>query len=312
MIIDSHSHLFHGEWCSGEIHQGFARFAAAQFGKVTGVYPDTGTLTDQLLLSLTDTTGENKVTKMDTAQVAMACIFTFDSGLATSAEPKVSIEDQNRMVAAAARRFPDRLIPFFAVDPRRPNGLQMFERGVREEKMRGLKLYPPTGFFPQDTVCYPYYRKCVEYGIPVLFHSASAMAPLKARFARPICIDDVAADFPDLSIIVAHAGGMWWEEGLGVASSKPNVYLDLSGWQSVLNRTPSQFYAHLRRMMDTVGPWKLFFGTDSPIVDWLLPLDRWVKAFEEPDLSSCPDIKFAKEEMAIVLGKAFARLMRLE
>jgi len=312
MIIDSHSHLFDGGWYSSEVHQGSGRFAAAQVEKSTGVYPDVDSLTRQLLSMVTDTTGEKKVSNMDAAGVAKACVFTFDVGLATETEAKVSIEDQNRMVAEAARRFPDRLIPFFAVDPRRPNGLQMFERAVKEGKMRGLKLYPPGGFFPQDTVCYPYYQKCMEYGVPVLFHSGGTMAPLKTRFGQPICIDDVAADFPDLTIIIAHVGGFWWEEALGVAAFKPNIYLDLSGRQTTLNQDPSRFYAQFRRMLDTVGPWRLFFGSDSPVLDWVLPLDRWVKAFRDPDLSSCPHIKFTKEEMDIVLGKAFDRLMKLQ
>ncbi len=312
MIIDSHCHLIGEGWNSDEQNRNAARFMAALMERMIGVYPELDSLIGQMMSSITDTTGEKLVSSMDSAGVSKACVFTADTGLASAVGPRVSIEDTNRMVAEAAKRFPDRLIPFFGIDPRRPNGLQMFETAVKDWKMRGLKLYPPAGFFPQDAVCHPYYRKCMEYGIPVLFHTGgSVSAPLKARCSLPIYIDDVAADFPDLAIIVAHSGGFWWEETGWIAMFKPNIYLDLSGWQMIFIQKPSQVYQALRKILDTVGPWRIFFGSDSPFFNAALPLDRWVKSFKEPDLSSCPDIKFTKEEIEIFMGKAFARLMKL-
>lgn len=312
MIIDGHCHLTGKGWYSDELNLGTARFSAALMEKMTGVSPDVAQLAEQLVSMMADTTGEKLVSSMDGATVAKACIFSVDHGLATATEPRVSIEDQNRLVVEASQRFPGRLIPFFAIDPRRPNGLQMFERAVKEGRMRGLKFHPTSGYFPHDPLCYPYYRKCLEYGIPVIVHTGGSVpSPLKARFSLPVYLDDVAADFPDLPIIMAHAGAFWWEEALAVARFKLNIYMDVSGWQMIFAQSPSLFYEALRRVLDTVGPWRLFFGTDSPYLDAILPLDRWVKAFKEPDLSSCPHIKFTKEEMEIVLGKAFARLMKL-
>lgn len=313
MIIDSHCHLIGEGWSSDEQNLNMGRFIAALMEKMIGVRPDVSGLAERMVSDIADTTGERLVSSMDGAGVSKACVFAADGGLASAAGPRVTIEDQNRMVAEAGRRFPDRLIPFFGIDPRRPNGLQMFETAVKEWKMRGLKLYPPAGFFPQDEVCHPYYQKCVEYGIPVLFHTGGAVsAPLKSRCSLPIYIDDVAADFPDLSIIMAHAGGFWWEETGWIAMFKPNVYLDLSGWQMIFIQKPSQVYEALRKILDTVGPWRIFFGSDSPFFNATLPLDRWVKAFREPDLSSCPHIKFTKDEMEIFMGKAFAKFMKLE
>jgi predicted TIM-barrel fold metal-dependent hydrolase len=281
-------------------------------GKSTGVYLDAPDLAASFMPILTDPTGEKLVATMDAAGVNSTCIFAVDYGLATKEESKVPIEDQNRTIAEVASRFPDRLVAFFTIDPRRPNGLEMFQRAVEDWKMRGLKLYPPTGFFPHDSVCYPYYEKCLEYGIPVLFHTGILPAPLKSRFGQPMHLDDVAADFPDLSIIMAHVGLSAWHEALEVVAVKPNVYLDFSGWQVTCLSNPSEFYRMLRRVLNVVGPWRVFFGSDGPILNPLLPLDRWVEAVKNPDLSSCSDISFSNEEKEIILGKAFARLMKLQ
>ncbi len=312
MVIDSHCHLIVEGWYPDGVILGICRVMKDVMGRSTGVYLDAADLAARFMPILVDTTGEKLVATMDAAGVDRACIFGIDYGLATAEESKVPIEEQNRTIAEVVRRFPDRLTAFFAIDPRRPNGLEMFQRAVEDWKMRGLKLYPPTGFFPHDAACYPYYEKCLEYGIPVLFHTGSLPAPLKSRFAQPMHLDDVAADFPDLPIIMAHVGILAWEEALEVAAVKPNVYLDFSGWQGTCLRNPSEFYRMLRRMLNVVGPWRVFFGSDGPVLNPLLPLDRWVRAIKDPDLSSCSDISFSNEEKAIILGKAFARLMKLE
>lgn len=311
MIIDSHVHLVGEDWIDRSFFIGMARVAVAPMGKATGEYPDPSALVDNLMPMLTDTTGEKTVANMDAAGVDKACIFAVDYGL-LAGEPPVSIEDQNRMVAEAARRFPDRFIPFFTIDPRRPGALELFRRGVEDWGMKGLKLHPTSGYYPYDPVVYPFYEKCVEYGIPVLFHTGSQPAPMKFRFAQPIYVDDVAADFPDLPIIMAHVAHQLWEEALMVAGIKPNVYFDFSGWQIIFNNHPEKFYRMLRAVLDEVGPWRVFFGTDGPYLNVLCPWDRWIKAITEPDLSRCPEVSFTREEIDIIMGKAFARLLKLE
>jgi predicted TIM-barrel fold metal-dependent hydrolase len=311
MIIDSHVHLVAEGWAKRSVFVGMARMAVAPMGKATGEYPDPEELIDNLLPVLSDSTGEKLVAAMDGAGVDMSCIFAMDYGFALG-DTEVSIEEQNRMIAEAAKRFPDRFIPFFTVDPRRSEGLEMFQRFVEEEGMKGLKLHTATGYYPYDPVVYPYYEKCREYGIPVLFHTGTQPAPLKFRYCLPVYVDDVAADFPDLPIIIAHVSHRMWEEALAVASVKPNIYFDISNWQTVFNNHPQEFYRTLRAILDEVGPWRVFFATDGPYLNVLCPLDTWVKAVKEPDLSSCPDVSFTQEEIDAVMGDAFARFMKLE
>lgn len=311
MIIDSHAHLMAKGWSHDRTTLAYARVVAATMGKVTGEYPETDGIVTNLIPLSYDPTGEKLIGAMDLAGVEISCIFTTDFGLATG-EPEVPIEDQNRMIAEAAKRFPGRLVPFFAIDPRRGGSSDMFARAVEDWGMRGLKLHPTSGFFPNDEACYPLYEKCIEYGFPVVTHTGGILAPLKCLYTSPVYVDAVAADFPELPIIMAHAGMAYWLEVLMIAMNKPNVYIDFSALETLLVDHPGIFYPRLRRFIDDLGPWRVFFGSDSPLFNFVCPIDAWVKAFAEPDLSSCPDVSFKEEEKEIVLGKAFARLMGIQ
>jgi hypothetical protein len=308
MIIDSHVHLVDKGWVHDSFFVGMARMALAPMGKATGEYPDPVELVNNLQPILADPTGDKLVALMDSAGVDMSCIFAVDYELLTG-NPGIPIEEQNRMIAEAAQRRPDRLISFFSIDPRRPEAVDMFSRAIEEWGMKGLKLHPTSGYFPYDDICYPLYEKCMEYKVPVLFHTGSQPAPMKFRFSQPVNVDDVAADFPGLPIIMAHVSHALWKEALLVAEVKPNIYFDFSGWQITFNHHPTEFYMMLRRIIDDVGPWRVFFGSDGPYLNVVCPLDVWVKAIKEPDLSKCPDITFTEEEKEIIMGKAFARLM---
>ena len=310
MIIDSHVHLIGEGWMNRSLVIGIGRLAAAAMGKTTGKYPDPEGLVASVMPTMTDTMGEKLVALMDRAGVDKSVIFAADLGLC-SGEPEVRIQEQNRVIAEVARRFPGRLVPFFAIDPRRTKAMDMFRLAVEEWGMRGLKLHTVTGYYPHDRVAYPFYEKCMEYGIPVVFHTGSTCAPMKSRFAQPIHLDDVAADFPDLPIVMAHVAQEMWEEALTVARMKTNVYFDISGWQAAAVNRPRVFYRMLRELLDEVGPWRVFFASDGPFSELACPLDRWVKALTKPDLSSCPEVVLAPDEIEIVMGKAFARLLKL-
>jgi predicted TIM-barrel fold metal-dependent hydrolase len=311
MIVDAHVHLFGEGWIHASFSVGAARVAAAAAGKGTGKWPDVVEIAKNTTKIMYDPTGEKLVAAMDAAGVDVSCVFSVDWGLATG-EPEVPIQEQNRLVAEAAKRFPGRLVPFFAVDPRRPEAVDMFKRAVEDWGMKGLKLHSTSGYYPYEQVCYPLYEKCLEYGLPVIIHAGGITAPLKSRFALPVYIDDVAADFPELPIIMAHAGQDMWEDALHIAYMKPNIYFDISTWQLVMLTYPQDFYRMLKKVVRKLGPWRVLFGTDGPWINLFCPLDRWVRAIQEPDLSSCPEISFREEERDIILGRAAARLLGLE
>jgi predicted TIM-barrel fold metal-dependent hydrolase len=187
----------------------------------------------------------------------------------------------NDWVASVAQKYADRFVGFASVDPWKGKmALQELERSVKELGLRGLKLHPTAqAFFPNDTRFYPLWQKCVALDIPVLFHTGQtgvgARTPggggFKLKYAQPIpYIDDVAADFPELTIIMAHPAVPWQEEQLAVALHKANVYIDLSGW------SPKYFRPLLIQYAATLLQDKVLFGSDYPAIQ----PDRWLKDFE--------------------------------
>ena len=128
-----------------------------------------------------------------------------------------------------------RLIAFAGIDPQRENAVDIFDWAINKLGMKGLKLYPPTGFYPFDKRVYPLYERCESMGLPILIHTGGpGIALLPSRFANPIYLQDVQADFPKLNIWIGHAGHkLYREEAIQVAAVAVNTYLELSFWQEV-------------------------------------------------------------------------------
>lgn len=205
-------------------------------------------------------------------------IFSIGDTESSTGEPP----DANDYVAEIVRRYPEQFMGFATVDPwRGKQAVLELERAVRQLGLKGLKLHPiHQAFFPNDTRFYPIYEKCVELGVPVLFHTGFAAAGagmpggagLKLKYSAPIpCIDDVAADFPQLTIVMAHPAWPWIEEQIAVALHKPNCFIDLSGW------SPRYIPEALIRETNTRLRDKVLFGSDYPY----MPPDRWLREFEE-------------------------------
>ena len=145
----------------------------------------------------------------------------------------------NQEVLDAARANPDVMIPFASVDPHKGKLGVREAREWIEQGARGFKFHPNTqAFWPNDRAFYPLYEVIAEAGLIALFHSGTtgigAGMPggggVHLKYSNPMCVDDVAADFPGLKIILAHPSFPWQEEALAIAVHKPNVYIDLSGW----------------------------------------------------------------------------------
>lgn len=125
----------------------------------------------------------------------------------------------------------DRLVGFASVDPHKESAVDDLEHAVEGLKLRGLKLSPPTQeFYPNDAeLTYPIYEKAQSLGIPIVFHAGMSWEPrVKAKYGQPIHLEDVAYDFPDLNIVIAHFGWPWVLEAVMLALKYPNVYIDTS------------------------------------------------------------------------------------
>ena len=208
----------------------------------------------------------------------------------------------NEEVAEKAAANSDVLIPFASIDPAKGKaGAREARRLIRDFGIRGFKFHPSMqGFYPNDRGAYVLYEAIAESGLPALFHTGqtgvgSGMpggAGIRLKYSNPMFIDDVAVDFPDMPIILAHPSFPWQEEALSVAQHKPNVYIDLSGW------SPKYFPPILVRYANTILKHKVLFGSDWPVIQ----PDRWLRDFEKLDIK--PEVRplILKENAVKLLG----------
>ena len=308
MIFDIHAHLMGPEVPGKAFWDGFTRLSAVQSGR-------SEERVRERLPDIFDLTGERLISDLDEAGVDKVMIMPVDWGLVPSfKESTLDIWEQHRLHADVARKYPDRMITFACFDPRRPNAADLLDRAVNELGMVGLKIHPAAGFFPNDRAVYPMYEKALELGIPVMVHTGPEPKPLYSRHCQPAYVDDVATDFPDLQIILAHAGlSAWWQEAAGLASAAPNVHLDISGWQLMARRQPLEFYTILRTLMDTVGARRILWGSDYPALRLVLSESDWAKAISQPAAAAQErGITFSEEEVAAIMGNNADRLLKLK
>lgn len=187
----------------------------------------------------------------------------------------------NEEVSDAARDNPDIMVAFASIDPHKGKlGVREARRLIRDHGIKGFKFHPTAqGFFPNDRLAYPLYEVIAEHKLPALFHSGHSGigtgmpggGGLRLKYSNPMYVDDVAADFPDMTIIIAHPSFPWQDEALSVCLHKPNVYIDLSGW------SPKYFPPQLVQYANGQLKRKMLFGSDFP----LITPDRWIKDFKE-------------------------------
>jgi uncharacterized protein len=226
-----------------------------------------------------------------------AVVFTVDSELATG-HPTLSNEE----IAQAAAEHTDVLIPFGSIDPARGGaGIRAARRLVTEHGVRGFKFHPSIqAFEPNDRRHYPLWAELEALGVPALFHTGQTGIGsglpggrgIKLRYSDPMLLDDVAADFPGLTVIMAHPSVPWQDAAIAVAQHKANVYIDLSGW------SPKYFPPQLVRAANTLLKTKVLFGSDYP----LLSPERWIRDFEQLEIKDDVRPLIMKENAIRALG----------
>ena len=227
----------------------------------------------------------------------VAVIFGVDSESVTGTKPI-----PNEEIAEIAAANPDVLIPFASIDPARgAKGVQAAKRLIADHGVRGFKFHPNSqGFFPNDPKAYPLYEVIEAAGLPALFHTGHSGigagvrggGGIRLKYSNPMHVDDVAVDFPDLKIILAHPSFPWQEEAISVALHKPNVHIDLSGW------SPKYFPEILVRYANSLLREKVLFGSDFPFIT----PDRWLADFAELPIKDEVRPLILKENAIRLLG----------
>jgi predicted TIM-barrel fold metal-dependent hydrolase len=208
-----------------------------------------------------------------------------------------------RLVAEAVQKHPDRFFGLAGLDPTEGmRGVRELERAVREYGFIGAHFYPHWYELPPDHAkWYPFYAKCCELDVPVQLQVGQSMVydpstPLRS-VGRPITLDAVACDFPELRIIGIHVGIPWTDEMIAMAWKHPNVFI---GSDAHSPRYWPQSFVHYIR---SYGQDKVIFGTDFPVLDFA----RTMAEIEALDLPEVPKRKFLRDN-AIRVYKLEGRL----
>ena len=224
-------------------------------------------------------------------------VFTVDG------EKGASRKITNEEIAELAHKHSDVAIPFASINPHRGEaGVREARRLIKDFGVKGFKFHPSVqDFNPNDRMAYPLYEAIAEAKLPALFHTGQtgvgAGTPggggIRLKYSNPMLLDDVAADFPDMPIVLAHPSFPWQEEALSVATHKPQVYIDLSGW------SPKYFPPILVQYANTLLKDKILFGSDYPV----MAPERWVAEFEKLPIK--PEVR------PLIMKENAAKLLKL-
>ncbi|OYW44949.1 MAG: 4-hydroxyphenyl-beta-ketoacyl-CoA hydrolase [Novosphingobium sp. 12-63-9] len=209
----------------------------------------------------------------------------------------------NYEVAEQALKNDDICIAFASIDPHKGKyGAREARDLIENYGVKGFKFHGiAQNAHPADRMAYPIYEVIAEYGLPAIFHTGhSGMGTgmrggggMHLKYGQPMLIDDVAVDFPDMKIILAHPSWPWVDESLSMALHKTNVYIDLSGW------SPKYFPKQVIQYANTQLKHKMLFGSDFPLIH----PDKWIATAQE--------VGFREEVMPLIMKDNAAKVLGL-
>jgi len=223
---------------------------------------------------------------MDEAGVDKAVILGKDYGrLGDSQDANLADEDTADFVGS----HPDRFVGFTAVHPDRneKENLERLERAVGALGLRGVKLNPASGFYPNDKRLYPVYERAAELDIPVVVHSGikPPSEGTRVKYCNPLDLDDVAVDFPRLKLIIAHAGYPWVDEAVLAGLYAENVFADISTLNQIEDVMGcAVIEPTLKKLYQSLGAGRIVFGSDG-----IFNFDPLITAVTQADFLSDSD-----------------------
>jgi predicted TIM-barrel fold metal-dependent hydrolase len=239
---------------------------------------------------------------------------TVDIAGVTDVEGPPSIDKTNDYIAALKRKYPDDFIGMAAVNPKYRGvkaAVEELERAISTLKLDGLKLYPMYDHWPVNDrdLAFPIFEAAADLDIPVMIHlSTTPVSDTVLLYGWPVLLDEAARRFPDLRILVCHAGHPWVDECLILASRHRNLYLDISFFNSTLTRR--QTYDFLQRARQLGCPWtRICWATDYPGFEFpetLLP------KFALLNEDAGDDKLVPEADLARMLGGNYARFIGME
>jgi predicted TIM-barrel fold metal-dependent hydrolase len=207
---------------------------------------------------------EDYLQKMDRAGIGRSLLIAVRAG---DLNVKGSFEVPYARVSEICAAHPERFSGLAGVDPfRGMQGLRDLEQAVTQNGFVGAHLYPHWfGLPPDHAKYYPYYAKCCELDIPIMMQVGHNLVYSRERrlpsVGRPICLDQVAIDFPELKLLGIHIGVPWTQEMISMAWKHENIFIGVDAY------APKHWPPEIVRYLDSYGRHKVLFGTDWPVID---------------------------------------------
>lgn len=223
---------------------------------------------------------EEIISAMDEANIAVSVLLGNDQSDAGDKPPwadsktiGVAVNISDEFICNYCKKYPNRLIGFTSIHPNRYQPERKVERSIKEFGMKGLKLYPHSGFYPNDPRLFSVYEKCIKYDIPVMIHTGiKAVRWQSLKYNDPVYVDDIATKYPDLKIIMCHCGYPWIENFMAVVHSNPNTYVDITFMEYIesVYQVDGFTEACIKRLLKIIGSKRMVWGTEGPVMK--LPL----------------------------------------
>src|SRR5947209_17696389 len=302
-IIDCHCHIASEEHTPLSFIEGsVANMVAALSAQ--GVPVTAKKLTNIFMNKMQDPLGDELVAEMEEAGISKSVLLIPDFTAALK-DCKLTIEESFFRHREVLLRHPGKFEVFGGVDPHwGKDGVALFERSLVEFGFRGLKLYPPCGYSPSDKSLFPYYELCAHHQVPVLLHIGPTSPVLDFSTSNPFLLDVAARSFPTVNFILAHGSINFVDECVMMCRFRPNVFLDISGYQGTLGYDP--VVTRVKRVISAGIKHKVLFRTDFPV--FRLQGDQ--KTFLEAVAGeNGPLMELNEREQSLVLHKNVERLL---
>ena len=168
----------------------------------------------------------------------------------------------NELIAQYAAAHPDKVEGWTSVDPNEPDCIEQLEHSVNVLKLRGLKLGPVYQHFdPQDRKHWPFFAKVQQLGLPIMWHQGTTFpSAARLKWGLPLQLEDIAMDFPDIKMIIAHLGHPWEVDTMVLIRKCPNMYTDISA----VHYRPWRYWQAMVTAMEYGVEHKILPGSDFP------------------------------------------------
>ena len=307
MIVDVHYHLIPMDLPPVFLNQMVEEPLRA--ARIMGFEPNKEELVQKASQLYGDKDGKNLFMIKDKAGIDFTVVCHVDNAENKLITPEFT-QTFNKNISDIANKYPDQLMAFAGVDPRRPEALDMLKQCFEEYGMKGLKYHADNGYDPSGPESY-LLLEYLEKKNGILLTHTGPLTGMRSKYTEPILLADILADFPNLKIIAAHMGQINWRPWAALSALHPNLYGDLAMWGPFAFGKYELFCRELRDIIDYVGVEKVLFGSDSPVYDIVLPVEDLIEKIKKLPEEAPKGIKFTKEEIDAILGGNAAKLLNL-